>query len=172
MFEGRRKEFFMKRRFMYVGVLIVAGWVYTTASDAHEGHSKKLPDMKDVIAFRTYLMENIGDNAKEMNDKVKAGKIKQAKVNAQAIALHSTRIVDLFPKGSTSETSRAKEEIWQKWDEFVKDSETFRTEVDQLALVTAEGKANEAREQVKKVFGACKNCHDSFRTPEKDEQKQ
>ena len=116
-------------------------------------------------------MENVGDNAKEMNDKIKAGKIKEAKLNAQALALHSTRIVDLFPKGSTSETSRAKEEIWQKWDEFVKASETFRTEADHLALVTAEGKANEAKEQVKKVFGACKSCHDSFRTPDKDEQK-
>ena len=159
----------MKRRFMYVGVLVVAGWVYTAASDAHEGHSPKLPEMKDVIAFRTYLMENIGDNAKEMNDKVKAGKIKQAKVNAQAIALHSTRIVDLFPKGSTSETSRAKEEIWQKWDEFVKASETFRTEVDQFAVIAAEGKANEAKEKLKKVFGGCKSCHDSFRKPDKDE---
>jgi cytochrome c556 len=160
----------MKRRLMSVGALITAGWLYTTASDAHESHPKKLPDVKDVIAFRTYLMENIGENAKEMNDKVKAGKIKQAKINAQAIALHSTRIIDLFPKGSMSETSRAKDEIWQKWDEFVKSSETFRTEVDQFALVAAEGKANEAKEQLNKVSGACKSCHDSFRKPDKDEQ--
>ena len=161
----------MKRRLMYVGALLVAGWLHTTASDAHESHPKKLPDVKDVIAFRTYLMENVGDNAKEMNDKVKAGKIKEAKINAQAIALHSTRIVDLFPQGSTSETSRAKAEIWQKWDDFVKSAETFRTEADQLALVTAEGKAGEAREQLKKVFGGCKSCHDTFRRPDKDEHK-
>lgn len=159
----------MKRRLMYMGALVAAGWLYTTASDAHEGHAKKLPDVKDVIAFRTYLMENIGDNTKEMSDKVKAGKIKQAKVNAQAIALHSLRIVDLFPKGSTSETSRAKEEIWQKWDEFVKASETFRTEVDQFAMLAGEGKADEAKQQIKKVFGGCKSCHDSFRKPDKDE---
>jgi cytochrome c556 len=156
---------------MYVGVLLVAGWLYTTVSDAHESHPKKLPDVKDVIAFRTYLMENVGDNAKEMNDKMKAGKIKEAKINAQAIALHSTRIVDLFPQGSTSETSRAKAEIWQNWDDFVKSSETFRNEADQLALVTAEGKANEAKEQLKKVFGGCKSCHDTFRRPDKDEHK-
>ena len=161
----------MIRRIVALGVIIAAGWLYTAASDAHENHPTKLPEAKDVIAFRAYLMGNVGDNAKEMNDKIKAGKIKEAKLNAQAIALHSTRIVDLFPKGSTSETSRAKEEIWQKWDEFVKASETFRTEADHLALVTAEGKANEAKEQVKKVFGACKSCHDSFRTPDKDEQK-
>ena len=161
----------MKRRLMYGGVLLAAGWLYTTVSDAHESHPKKLPEVKDVIAFRTYLMENVGDNAKEMNDKMKAGKIKEAKINAQAIALHSTRIVALFPQGSTSETSRAKAEIWQKWDDFVKSAETFRTEADQLALVTAEGKAGEAREQLKKVFGGCKSCHDTFRRPDKDEHK-
>jgi len=161
----------MIRRLVALSAILAAGWLYIAVSDAHESHPTKLPDTKDVIAFRAYLMENVGDNAKEMNDKIKAGKIKEAKLNAQAIALHSTRIVDLFPKGSTSETSRAKEEIWQKWDEFVKASETFRTEVDQLALVAAAGKANEAKEQVKKVFGACKSCHDSFRTPEKDEEK-
>jgi cytochrome c556 len=159
----------MKRRLVYVGVLITAGWLYTTASDAHEGHSKKLPDVKDVIAFRTYLMENVGDNAKELNDKIKAGKLKEAKLNAQAIALHSTRIADLFPKGSMSETSRAKAEIWQKWDEFEKSAGVLRNEADQLALVIADGKADAVKEQLKKVFGACKSCHDSFRTPDKDE---
>jgi cytochrome c556 len=162
----------MTRRLVTFGAILAAGWLYTTAGNAHESHPTKLPEAKDVIAFRAYLMENVGDNAKEMNDKIKAGKIKEAKLNAQAIALHSTRVVELFPKGSTSETSRAKGEIWQKWDEFVKASETFRHEADQLALVTAEGKANEAKEQAKKVFGACKSCHDSFRTPDKDEQKQ
>ena len=159
----------MKRRLMYVGALIAAGWLYTTASDAHESHSKKLPDVKDVIAFRTYLMENVGDNAKELNDKIKAGKLKAAKLNAQAIALHSTRITELFPKGSTSETSRAKEEIWQKWDEFEKSATTLRNEADQLVLVIAEGKADGAKEQLKKIFGGCKSCHDSFRKPDKDE---
>ena len=159
----------MKRRLMYVGVLIAAGWVYTTASGAHERHPKKLPDVKDVIAFRTYLMENVGDNAKELNDKIKVGKLKEAKLNAQAIALHSTRIADLFPEGSMSEISRAKAEIWQKWGEFEKSAGALSNEADQLALVIADGKADTVKEQVKKVFGECKSCHDNFRTPDKDE---
>lgn len=158
----------MKRWVFSIGTLLVAGWL--GVSLAHEGHAKHLPDVKDTIAFRTYLMENVGDNAKELNDKIKAGKITAAKVNAQAIALHATRIPDLFPKGSTSETSRAKDEIWQKWDEFVKSSETLRNDADQLVVVTADGNAEEAKAQVKKVFGACKSCHDSFRKPDKNEQ--
>lgn len=159
----------MKRIGLTVGIMLIAGWL--GVSVAHEHHAKRLPDGKDVIAFRTYLMESIGDNAKELNDKIKAGKIKEAKVNAQSIALHSTRIPDLFPKGSTSETSRAKDEIWQKWDEFVKASEEFRTNVDALGVAAGENKADEAKAQLKKVFANCKSCHTDFRKPDKDEEK-
>jgi len=158
------------RRTSYFAVALIAGGLgYLGPILAHEGHPKHLPDGKDPIAFRAYLMENIGDNAKELNDKLKAGQFAAVKVNAQAIALHATRIPDLFPQGSTSETSKAKEEIWQKWDEFVKSAETLRSEADQLAVTAADGKTDAVGAQAKKVFGACKGCHDGFRKPEKQE---
>ncbi|MBI3303340.1 MAG: cytochrome c [Deltaproteobacteria bacterium] len=158
----------MKR--MYIAVMVVAGglWCFS-ASLAHEDHPKHLPDGKDPITLRAYLMENVGDNAKELNDKLKAGKFAAVKVNAQAIALHAPRIPELFPQGSTSATSKAKDEIWQKWDEFVKAAQTLRNEADQLAITTADGKADAVGAQAKKVSGACKGCHDSFRKPEKKE---
>jgi len=160
------------KRVAYIAVGLVAGGLWGLSPGlAHEDHPKHLPNAKDdPIAFRAYLMENVGANAKELNDKIKAGKIAAAKLNAQAIALHSTRIPELFPQGSTSATSRAKDEIWQKWDEFVKSAETLRGEADQLALVVADGKADAAGAQLKKVFGACKGCHDSFRKPDKKEE--
>ena len=158
------------KRTLAVAAVIVAGGLWTfSASVAHEGHPHHLPDSKDVIDFRAYLMENIGDNAKELNDKVKAGKFAAAKLNAQAITLHSTRIPELFPQGSTSATSKAKDEIWQKWDEFLKAANTLKTESDQLVVTIAEGKGDEVSAQTKKVFGACKSCHDNFRKPEKKE---
>jgi len=159
----------MKRYGVTLGTILVAGWL--SVGIAHEQHAKHLPDGQDPIAFRTYLMENVGDNAKELNDKIKAGKIKDAKVNAQAIALHSTRITELFPKGSTSETSRAKDEIWQKWDDFVKAADELRVNVDALSVAAGDNNAEEAKAQLKKVFAGCKSCHTSFRKPDKDEQK-
>jgi len=158
----------MKRTAYFAAVLVAAGLWYLAPSLAREEHPKHLPaDGKDPIAFRAYLMGNIGDNAKELNDKLKAGKPAAVKVNAQAIALHATRIPELFPQGSTSETSKAKEEIWQKWDEFVKSADTLRSEADQLAFTAADGQAEAVGAQAKKVFGACKGCHDNFRKPEK-----
>ncbi|MGE0823771.1 MAG: cytochrome c [Candidatus Binatia bacterium] len=159
----------MKKSVIGFGALLVAGWL--GMSVAHEHAVMHVPDAKDAIAFRHYLMENIGDNAKELNDKVKAGNMKAAKVNAQAIALHATRVVDLFPPGSVSDTSRAKEEIWQKWEDFVKLTDTFRTNTDALTVALAEGKDDEAKAQLKNVFANCKSCHTDFRKPDKDEQK-
>ena len=159
----------MKRTLYGAAVLIAGGLGFLGASFAHENHPKHIPDGKDPIAFRNYMMENVGDNAKELNDKLKAGHPAAVKVNAQAIALHATRIPELFPKGSTSETSKAKDEIWQKWDDFVKSAATLQGEADQLAVISVGGKADEVGAQAKKVFGACKACHDSFRKPEKKE---
>jgi len=149
-----------------IAIIVVGGTVALKVSTAHEGHAQHLPDAKDIIALRTYLMENVGDNAKELDKKVKAGDIAAAKVNAQAIALHAMRVADLFPQGSTSATSRAKDEIWQKWDDFVKGADSLKTEADQLAVTIVGGKADEVGTQLKKVLGSCKSCHDSFRKPE------
>lgn len=154
------------KRVLAIAAVVVAGGLWTLNGVAHEGHSGHLPDSKDVIALRTYLMENVGDNAKELDKKLKAGDVAAAKVNAQAIALHSTRVAELFPQGSTSAKSRAKDEIWQKWDEFVKSADSMKTEADQLAVTIAGGKADEVAGQAKKMFGSCKSCHDNFRKPE------
>jgi cytochrome c556 len=157
----------MKQSLSYLFFILgAAGLLYGTGSVARGDGPKSLPEVKDSINFRHYLMENVGDNAKEMKAKFDGGRVAEMAVNAQAIALHSTRIPDLFPEGSISDSSRAKEEIWQKWDDFLKAAEALRTEVDQLALTVANGEAEAAGAQLKKVFGACKGCHDQFRKPE------
>ncbi len=156
----------MKRVLVGMALVVAGGLGMVSFSGAHDGKPMPLPDTKDVIAMRHYLMENVGDNMKEMGEKLKAGKIAEAKVNAQAITLHSLRVVELFPKGSTSETSKAKEEIWQKWDEFVKSTDTLKTEADRLVMAIGGGKADEVGAQMKKVGGSCKGCHDSFRKPD------
>ena len=136
-------------------------------SGAHgEGHTHSVSNPDDPIAVRMYLMENVGANAKALKGKLDAGKIKDAQLNAAAIALHATQIPALFPAGSTSESSRALPEIWQKWDDFVKSSHVLRDAAEALGHAAAEDKGDEAKAKLKEVFGACKGCHDSFRKPE------
>ncbi len=136
-------------------------------SGAHgEGHTHSVANPDDPIAVRMYLMENVGANAKELKAKLDAGKTKDAALNAQAIALHATQIPALFPEGSAPESSRALPEIWQKWDDFVKGSQTLRDAAEALGHAAAEDKGDQAKAKMGEVFGACKGCHDSFRKPE------
>ena len=57
----------MERKMWLAAVVFGGGLLSLGLSVAHEGHSKHLPEVKDVIAFRNYLLENIGDHTKEQN---------------------------------------------------------------------------------------------------------
>ncbi len=151
-----------------VGVSVIAGGLHGMGglSFGHENHPIHMPDPQQTVAFRTYLMENIGANAKEMKGKIDAGQLAEAKMNAAAIALHSSRIAALFPEGSSGDASRAKEEIWQSWDAFLASATELRTQADALAVAAGEGNATAVKEHMQKVFGTCKDCHDQFRQPE------
>lgn len=131
-----------------------------------EGHDHSVSNSDDPIAVRMYLMENVGANAKALKDKLDAGKIKDAALNAQAIALHATQIPGLFPEASAPENTRALPEIWEKWDNFVKSSHALRDAAEALGHAAAEDKGDEAKAKLKEMFGTCKGCHDSFRKPE------
>ena len=154
----------MKRTLIALGTAVVAA----TLAAAHEsGHPKRIPDAKDPIRFRWYVMENIGDLSKQLKKSLEGGDVKAMVPGARAIAIHATRIPELFPKGSTGGKSRAKPEIWAKWDEFVKDAAALRTEADELGAVATGGDRAAAEAQLGKTFGACKSCHEDFREPEK-----
>ncbi len=147
-------------------VVIVVGFL-SGLGRAHESHPTHMPDPKDVIAFRYYLMENIGSNAKELKAKIDAGKLEESKLNAQVLAIHATRIEALFPEGVTTDASRAKAEIWKNWDAFLALASALSTEADTLAVAAGHGEEAEVKAQMKKIFGTCKSCHDQFRKPEK-----
>lgn len=155
-------------RGVLISVSVMAGGLHTMGglSFGHENHPTQMPDPQQTVAFRTYLMENIGANAKEMKGKIDAGKLSEAKMNAAAIALHSTRIAALFPEGSTSDASRAKEEIWQTWDAFIASAAELSTEANALTVAAGEDNATAVKEHMQKMFGTCKDCHDQFRKPE------
>ena len=155
-------------RGVLISVSVLAGGLHSMGGlgFGHENHPTHMPDPQQTVAFRTYLMENIGANAKEMKGKIDAGQLKEAKMNAAAIAIHATRIAVLFPEGSSEDSSRAKAEIWQNWDAFLASATELSTEADALAVAAGENSATAVKDHMQKVFGTCKGCHDQFRKPE------
>ena len=86
----------------------------------------------DVIADRQRLMKLNGASAKDLNDKLKAGNIEAMAVNAETIALGAQHIPSLFPKGSVSDKSNAKPDIWEKWSDFEGVATTLQTKAEEL----------------------------------------
>jgi len=86
------------------------------------------------------------------------------------------KMLDLFPEGSTSKKSRAKAEIWQKWDKFTQ----YRDKVTQAARSLAKAAAAQDQAEVSLQAtnvgkswkkGACGECHKSFLKPRKRKKK-
>jgi len=122
----------------------------------------------DEIEKRRLLMESNNEAAtKSISKAAKEGNFTEVQVQAKAIMENMDKVPELFPKGSTSEKSRAKAEIWEKWDEFTKDAGQAKKAAE--ALADAAKAKNEADVNVKlKALGeACASCHKSFRAPRK-----
>ena len=122
----------------------------------------------DVVADRQRLMKLNGANWKDIQAKGKAGDIKAIAVNAETLALNAEHIPALFPKGSLTDKSKAKPEIWQQWDQFKRASKNLETWAVRLRDAASDDKADEAQAIIKD-FGkeACGGCHTPFRVPPK-----
>jgi cytochrome c556 len=122
----------------------------------------------DVIADRQRLMKLNGASWKDVQDKIKAGQFEAVAVNAETMALNSEHIPSLFPKGSTSDKSAAKPEIWEKWSEFESAAKNFENWSVKLRDA-ARAKDDAQVQAIAKDFGrqACGTCHQPFRVPPK-----
>jgi len=148
-------------------VILVA---VTAVGCASMGSSPKI-GTGDVVADRQRLMKLNGGSWADAQAKFKAGNIEAIAVNAETMALNAEHIPMLFPQGSLTDKSKAKPEIWQKFDEFkgaAKNMETWAVKLRD----TARTKDAAATEAVMKDFGrqACGTCHTPFRVPPPQQQ--
>jgi cytochrome c556 len=142
-----------------------AGWRAAGATGIAWADEQDLP--AGPIRERHELMEEIGKQAKALNGALKAGGTAAVAPPAEAIARLAARIVKLFPEGSTHPKSRAKPEIWQKFDQFEALAGGLVTSSSALAVAAKAGA--DVQSLAAKVTRTCKACHENFRTPKKGE---
>jgi cytochrome c556 len=141
-------------------LLLVFGLTAVSADEA----AKELP--AGPIRDRHELMEGIGKSAKIINNAMKSGDFSPVGAAAEKIQASAGKITTLFPPGSTHPKSRAKPEIWTHWDKFEAGAQQLGTDAGALAAAAKNG--GNVPGATKTMFGACKNCHDQFRVPEKE----
>ena len=120
----------------------------------------------DPVADRQRLMKLNGASAKDLNDKLKAGNVEAMAVNAETIAINAQHIPSLFPKGSMTDKSNAKPEIWEKRSEFEEVAKTLQAKAEEIRDA-ARAKDQPKVEALMKDFGrtTCGTCHTTFRKP-------
>lgn len=119
------------------------------------------------IQQRQDAMSELGDIAKELNDRTKNDSdYDAARVAELAARAHEITggLGPLFPEGSTSGDSDALPVIWENWDEFVEYATNVHEETGRLAEIARNGASRaEARAQFARVGRNCSGCHDTFR---------
>ena len=69
-----------------------------------------------------------------------------------------------FAPGTDEGTTRAKPNIWSNMDDFQSKLDDFRAAAATLAETAATGDPGESRQQFVATGGACKACHDKYKS--------
>jgi len=133
--------------------------------------STQLFAQEDVVKKRKAFMEKNYDELKAIKKAVEEKDYTTIQVKAREIMGNMDTLVDYFPKNSITEKSRAKPEIWEKFDEFKKIPVKVKDVADGLAKAAAAKDQARVETQFKALgsespfkSGACYECHKDFRT--------
>ena len=123
-----------------------------------------------AIETRKAVMASIGAHLNGIRAGMGAKDAKLVAGHARALAALAPVLPHLFPKGSGPEAgeTRAREEIWQRWDDFVATTEALREQAIELAEISEFGEMGPIGAQFGKMAQAgCGACHRAFRAPKK-----
>jgi cytochrome c556 len=155
----------MTGRRLATGLVVTGLGALTFVGCASEGSMRKTGS-GDIVTDRQRVMKNKGANWQDIQNKFKVGNIEAIAVNAENLAIDADQIPGLFPKGSQTDKSKAKPDIWQKWPEFEAASKNLETW--SVRLRDAARKKDQAEvDAIMKDFGrqACGTCHTPFGVP-------
>lgn len=121
----------------------------------------------DAVQDRQETMKSISKANKTLRAAAKKGDAAAVEKQAKMIVVLAEKLPALFPKGTDRGTldpkmTRAKPEIWAKWDDFQAKANELKSMATQIASAAGKGDLAMAGDGVNK---ACGGCHKPFRGP-------
>jgi cytochrome c556 len=151
----------MRGKFITLSVFLLSSLVLVTHSFAQE----------DIVKKRKAFMEANYDDLKAIKKAVEEKDYPTIELKAKDIMGQMDHLTEYFPKGSITEKSRAKPEIWDRWDEFTKLPVKVKDVAGGLAKAAAAKDETRVQSQFKALgadspfrSGACFDCHKDFRS--------
>jgi cytochrome c556 len=128
---------------------------------------------KDFMHERHEHYEKLGEAFKAVRDQSRSSKPDVTKIKTAAKVVNDAAAEQdkWFPAGTGPETgvkTRAKAEIWTKAKDFDAAKKLLSDAAPKLLDAANSGDVGRVRTQFGEVGKACKNCHDTFRTPDED----
>ncbi len=150
----------VKRRYLWVGLFsLLSLFIVSLASQVYS--------QEDVIGGRRKLMKANSKANKAIKKAVKIKDYATVEAKAKEIAAAMDKLPDLLPKGSTSEKSRAKPAIWEKWDLFNRKRMAMKAAAEELAASARAKDGQQVSAKVKTFSKHCGGWHKPFRAPKK-----
>jgi cytochrome c556 len=123
-----------------------------------------------VMHDRHEAMERLGKAMKELHRALDASPLDVNAVRAQTaiMATIAPKIPAFFPAGTGPDVgkTRAKPEIWQQQDLFIRKSKDFGAAAQAIDAAAKAGDMNKVMGLHDRVDQACDACHKPFRAPE------
>ena len=158
----RKEKTMVHRKFLWLGLFaILSLFIFSCATQMYS--------KEGAIAERKKLMKANSKANKAIKKALKAKDFATIEAKAKVIAASMDKLPDLFPKGSTSQKSRAKAAIWKKWDEFKKKAAATKTAATKLGEAARAKDVKMASANVKAL--KCGGCHKPFRAKKKKKKK-
>jgi cytochrome c556 len=117
----------------------------------------------DVIEKRQKAMKSQSAAVKEIKAGVESKNYATVEAKAKDIMGTAEQIPGLFPKGSTTGKTKAKAEIWEKNDAFVKHAKALGKSAGELAAAAKDHNDAEMGVKLKAIGETCNSCHKEFR---------
>lgn len=117
----------------------------------------------DAIEKRQKAMKSNSADVKAIKAAVESKDYATIETKAKDIMGTAEKIPSLFPKGSTTGKTKAKAEIWEKNEEFVKQAKALGKAAGELASAAKAGNDADVGTKVKALGETCSSCHKQFR---------
>lgn len=117
----------------------------------------------DVIEKRQKTMKSQSAAVKEIKAGVESKNYATVEAKAKDLMGTAEQLPGLFPKGSTTGKTKAKAEIWEKNDAFVKHAKALGKSASELGAAAKAHNDEEMGVKLKAIGETCNSCHKEFR---------
>jgi len=155
------RPLFLRAGFRIAGAAVFAASVIVAAHAATPAETQKV---------RHEHYEELGKAFKAVRDQMTASSPDFAALQKAAEVVHEASVDQgkWFPKGTGPEAgkTRALPEVWSKPQDFLAAQKMFEDRAPKLLAAAKAKDVDAVKAAFKELGGACKNCHDTFRSPE------